>query len=174
MFYSKTPAGVFTGQLDVEWIAPNRFIYRPNPQDPLRYQTSRGELIQPQLMYTDAGSIPRLFWSVPQLGPWDFGPGYIIHDWLFEQHHCKIGDWQAYDFAQSADILAEALKTQMEKSASPDPTIVWAVHEAVRSTVAERLWAEGSCTPVEVPTPAAPGQLQVDSPHGVRILSIRF
>ena len=157
VFYSQTPTGRFAGKLTVEWIEPNQFIYRPDPQQPLVYTTSDGRKIQPRLMYTDAGSVPRLFWSSPGLGPWDFAPGYIIHDWLFEQHHCKEGDWQQYDFKRSADILAEAMKTQMQKSAKPDPTIVWAVHEAVSSEIARNLWDTGQCKPVSLAPSGAPG-----------------
>jgi hypothetical protein len=106
-------------------------------------------------MYTDAGSIPRLFWSTPGLGPWDFGPGYIIHDWLFEQHHCKEGDWQSFDFDRSAEVLAEAMKTQMAKAGKPEATVLWAVHEAVSSDIARNLWDAGECK--QVPVAAYPG-----------------
>src|SRR5687767_1631448 len=87
VFFDRTGTGVFSGKLDVEWIAPNQFIYRVHPTNPLTFVTADGRTIRPRTMYTDAGSIPRLFWSSPSLGPWDFAPGYIIHDWLFEQHH---------------------------------------------------------------------------------------
>jgi len=147
LFYSKTPTGSFSGKLTVEWIAPNQFIYRPDKLNPLIYVASDGKKIQPELMYTDGGSIPRLLWSAPSLGPWDFGPGYIIHDWLFEQHHCKIGDWSAYDFPKSAEILAEALKTQMAKASKPEPSLVYVIYEAVRSPIAEKLWNESPCKP---------------------------
>ena len=154
LFYSKTPTGRFLGKLTVEWIAPNQFIYRPDPSEPLVYTTADGRRIQPQLMYTDGGSIPRLFWSAPDLGPWDFAPGYIIHDWLFQQHHCQIGDWQNYDFPKSAQTLAEGIKTQMEKAGKPEPTIVYAIYSAVRSPVAENLWNRSTC--ITPPPPLTP------------------
>jgi hypothetical protein len=154
VFYAKTQTGAFSGKLTVEWIAPNQFIYRPDKDAPLVFTTPEGRRVQPQLMYTDGGSIPRLFWSAPSLGPWDFAPGYIIHDWLFQQHHCQSGDWQSYDFPKSAQILAEAIKTQMEKAGSPEPTIVFAIYEAVRSPIAEGLWNGNPCTtPVAASTP---------------------
>ena len=147
LFYSKTPTGSFSGRLTVEWIAPNQFIYRPDKVNPLIYVASDGHKIQPELMYTDGGSIPRLLWSAPGLGPWDFGPGYIIHDWLFEQHHCKVGDWATIDFPKSATILAEALKTQMVKASESDASLVYVIYEAVRSPIAEKLWNESPCKP---------------------------
>lgn len=153
-FYSQTPTGAFTGKLTVEWIEPNVFVYRPDPVAPLVYTTSDGRKIQPRTMLTDAGSVPRLFWSSPGFGPWDFAPGYIIHDWLFEQHHCKEGDWQSYDFERSARILAEGMKTQMIKAGKPEPTIVWAVYTAVSSEVAKKLWDTGTCTPAPAAIPA--------------------
>jgi hypothetical protein len=145
-FYAQTKNGSFTGKLTVEWIAPNQFVYRPDKDQPLVYVTSDGLRIQPQLMYTDGGSIPRLFWSAPDFGPWDFAPGYIIHDWLFHQHSCQLADWQKYDFPKSAQVLAEGIKTQMEKGGQPEPTVVYAIYEAVRSPIAQNLWDRSPCT----------------------------
>ena len=177
IFYSKLPTGTFSGKLDVEWIAPNQFIYRPHRFDPLIYSTADGHKIQPRAMFTDGGSIPRLFWSVSGFGPWDFAPGYIIHDWLFEQHHCKESDWQSYDFPSSALILAEAIKTQMVKAGDRDSTIVWAVHEAVSSPIARRLWDSGECKkppldPVVGSQGPAPAPVPFSQP--IKILTIDF
>lgn len=157
IFYAKTATGKFSGKLYVEWIAPNQFIYRPDELDPLVFVTSDGRRIQPRLMYTDGGSIPRLFWSAPNFGPWDFAPGYIVHDWLFEQHHCKTDDWVDYDFNASARILAEAMKSQMEKAGQPEPVVVYTVHEAVLSPIAARLWDGGACKPPPIAPQLAPG-----------------
>lgn len=176
IFYMKTPTGKFSGKLDVEWIAPNQFVYRPHPADPLIYMTSDGRKIQPRTMYTDGGSIPRLFWSSPGFGPWDFAPGYVIHDWLFVQHHCREGDWQAYDFPRSAEILAEAIKTQMEKGGTSEPTVVWAIHEAVSTPVAKRLWDVGECKQAPADAAAAPpsGAKAIPVPRPVKIMTIEF
>ena len=168
--YSRTPIGSFEGKLTVEWIAPNQFIYRPDPTRPLVYTAADGLKIEPRFMYTDGGSIPRLFWSAPGLGPWDFGPGYIIHDWLFEQHHCRTGDWTAISFSRSASLLAEALKTQMIRSGRPEPELLYAIHGAVSLPVAERLWNDGSCSaPPEFAAPPAPG---APKPKPITILTI--
>lgn len=170
LLYSRTPTGSFEGKLTVEWIAPNQFIYRPDPKKPLVYTAADGLKIEPRLMYTDGGSIPRLFWSASGLGPWDFGPGYIIHDWLFEQHHCRIGDWTAISFSRSASLLAEALKTQMVKSGRPEAELLYAIHGAVSLPVAERLWNDGSCRePLELAAPPAPG---APKPKPITILTI--
>jgi hypothetical protein len=157
VFYSRTATGTFSGKLTVEWVQPNLFIYRPDKDDPLQFTTPEGRRIQPQLMYTDGGSIPRLFWSAPDFGPWDFAPGYVIHDWLFQQHHCQTGDWRSYDFPKSAEILAQGIKTQMEKAGKPEPTVVWAIYEAVSSPIAENLWTKGSCVePVRLESKGTP------------------
>jgi hypothetical protein len=174
-FYSKTKTGAFSGKLDVEWIAPNQFVYRPDPVTPLVFVTSDGRRLQPREMYTDGGSVPRLFWSAPGYGPWDFAPGYIIHDWLFEQHHCKEGDWQTVTFDRSAEILAEAIKTQMEKSKKSDATLVWAVHEAVRTPIAKQLWDAGTCKP---PPPRGrddgPSSASTPASAPVKLMTISF
>jgi len=150
IFYSETPKnGTFSGKLYVEWIAPNEFIYSPDKDNPLTFITSEGDKITPQRMYTDGGSIPRLFWSAKNLGPWDFAPGFIIHDWLFEQHRCKKGDWKDYDLNSAAKVLAEAMKAQMEKHGKPEPVVAYAVYRAVQSQVAEKSWNEGDCRRVQ-------------------------
>lgn len=173
IFYTKTPSGKFVGRLDVEWIAPNLFIYRPNPTEPLAYTAADGKVIRPQLMYTDGGSIPRLFWSAPHMGPWDFAPGFIIHDWLFLQHRCKSGDWQEFSFERSADLLAEALKTQMTQSQQADPVVLWAIHEAVKTPVAKASWDSSDCRiPPGRALPTPPATLGVPAPVPIRILSI--
>ncbi len=157
VLYAKTSKGAFVGKLTVEWVATNLLICRPDKHDPLVFTTSDARRIQPQLKYTDGGSVPRLFWSASDLGPWSlwsFAPGNIVHDWLFQQYHFQIGDWQSYDFPKSAQILAERIKTQMEQAVNPEPTIVYAIYEAVRSPVAENLWNRSPCkTPPTATTP---------------------
>jgi hypothetical protein len=172
IFYAKTGTGGFSGKLTVEWIQPNLFIYRPDAESPLIYTTSDGRTIKPRVMYTDGGSIPRPFWSAPGFGPWDFAPGYIIHDWLFEQHHCREGDWADYDFRRSASVLAEAMKTQMVKFDKPEPTIVWAVYEAVSSPVAQGIWDRGKCSGVPLQAKGAPGA-PAPKPVTVRVIDFR-
>jgi hypothetical protein len=173
VLYEKTPAGKFAGRLNVEWIAPNLFVYRPDPAEPLTFTAADGKVIRPQLMYTDGGSIPRLFWSTPNMGPWDFAPGFIVHDWLFLQHRCKAGDWQDYSFDRSASILAEALKTQMAQSGQPDPVILWAIYEGVKTSTAKAAWDSTDCRiPPGRALPTPPGAPGAPGPMPIRILTI--
>src|SRR4051812_20596720 len=53
--YERTPVGKFAGRLNVEWIAPNLFVYRPDQVAPLTFTAADGSLVRPQLMYTDGG-----------------------------------------------------------------------------------------------------------------------
>jgi hypothetical protein len=175
-FYARTKTGTFSGKLDVEWIAPNQFIYRPHPTSPLVFTAADGKRYQPREMFTDGGSIPRLFWSSPGYAPWDFAPGYIIHDWLFEQHHCKEGDWQTVTFERSAEILAEAIKTQMEAANKSDSTLVWAVHAAVLTPVAREMWDTGTCKPAPqaARAPGAPSSATAPAAAPVKLKTISF
>jgi hypothetical protein len=55
----------------VEWIGPDRFILRPDP-DPtqrLTFTRANGDVITPREMYTDGGSIPRPLWVFRGLSP---------------------------------------------------------------------------------------------------------
>ncbi|HEY8012146.1 MAG TPA: DUF1353 domain-containing protein [Rudaea sp.] len=149
VIYQKTGHGEFKGDLDVRWIEPNQFIYMPSEENPLRFTTSDQRVIQPQKMYTDGGSIPQLFWGVPGLSPWGYAPAYIIHDWLFEAHHCDIPAYRDITFERSASILAEGIKTMMV--ANPEiesANALWAIYEAVNSPIAKSLWDKAqSCNP---------------------------
>ncbi len=86
------PGGTLSGKLVVQWVAENRFIYRPDAADPLRFRRPNGQEIVPQEIFTDGGSIPPVFWSLPGFSPWGYGPAYIVHDWLFQQHRCRLPD----------------------------------------------------------------------------------
>jgi hypothetical protein len=147
--YDRTHFGEFKGSLDVRWIKPDKFIYIPSQEDPLRFITSEKRVIAPQKMYTDGGSIPRLFWGVPGYSPWGYAPAYIIHDWLFEAHHCDIPEYRDITFEGSANILAEGIKTLMITNTAPqDETTLWAIYEAVRSPIAKSVWDRSeSCNP---------------------------
>jgi hypothetical protein len=143
--YQHTATGSFTGKLDVRWIEPDRFIYVPNTENPLRFTTSHGIVIQPDKMYTDGGSIPRLFWNIPGYSPWGYAPAYIIHDWLFEAHHCELTEYRDVSFEDSARELAEGIKTLMESGTAPrDETTLWAIYEAVLSPVAKAVWDQSN------------------------------
>lgn len=154
--YRKTPAGTLEGDLDVRWIKPDRFVYVPSTTNPLTFTTATRRVIVPRKMYTDGGSIPRLFWNVPGYSPWGYAPGYIVHDWLFVAHHCKFPDYQDVTFEESAAVLASAIKTLMVKKTAPtDETTLWAVYRAVKSPIARKLWDEGTC---DLPPPPPPGE----------------
>jgi len=145
VIYEQTKIGSFKGALDIHWIKPDRFIYVPNKDDPLRFTVS-GRTFEPRAMYTDGGSIPRLFWGVPNYSPWGYAPAYIIHDWLFDAHHCGDPEYIDISFERSAEILAEGIKTLMETGVAPrDKTTLWSIFEAVKSSVALSIWETGSC-----------------------------
>ncbi|MGD9864376.1 MAG: hypothetical protein AB7S99_14300 [Pseudodonghicola sp.] len=126
--YDATPAGEFRGSLFVMWVGEGgkagdgRFVYVPNPRDPLRLvrggDAPSPGVIQPEMIYTDGGSIPRAGQLFNGFAPWGYAPAYMIHDWLFVARHCltdgaptraerEIADME---FHESAEIIAEAIK----------------------------------------------------------------
>jgi len=68
--YFHTQAGHFTGSVFVMWVGEGNgsgdgnFLFVPDPRDPLiftrAHSQSHGAVIQPGLMYTDGGSIPKI------------------------------------------------------------------------------------------------------------------
>lgn len=79
--YEDLPEGRFKGTLFVMWVGEGsasvgsgRFVFVPMPNDPLTF--TRGhrngtvEVIEPQIMYTDGGSIPKLAQAFEGFSPW--------------------------------------------------------------------------------------------------------
>ncbi len=145
--YDNAETGEFTGVLEIRWLEPDRFLFVPNQTNPLRFKTAAGDrVIEPKPMYTDGGSIPRIFWSIPGYSPWGLAPAYIIHDWLFVAHHCNTAGYEDVSFPDSSRFMGESIKTLMETNRVPrDETLFFNVVAAVRTPIAKRLWDEGEC-----------------------------
>lgn len=142
----------------MEWTGPDEFVFRQNKARPFYFKRADGERIEPHSMKTDGGSIPRALWGVKDLSPWSYGPGYIIHDWLFEAHHCGLPEVKQHTVASSADVLEECLKTLMETNpkVQRDEGKLGLISFAVRTKIAENLWDHGVCNPPVAELPAAP------------------
>lgn len=163
--YLHTPAGQFKGSVFVMWVGEGNgsgdgnFLFVPDPRDPLIFTRadpqSHGGVIQPGLMYTDGGSIPKIAQVFNGFSPWGYAPGYMIHDWLFVGHHClvdgepgsRFDQIRDVNFDDSATILAEAIQAlvasnQVKRNDVAGETI----SGAVDSIVAKNLWDEtGAC-----------------------------
>jgi hypothetical protein len=112
--YDDVPVGRFEGVIELRWLFENHFLYTPHPEAPFRFIRANGEVIQPGPMVTDGGSVPPFFWGEASLNPWTYAPAYLLHDWLFRGYVCGYLPADAYTFRDTALIMAEALKTQME------------------------------------------------------------
>lgn len=154
--YKSTKTGKFKGLPHVIWNGmfkkekTPRFIYQPDPGNEFHFIRHNGQVIKPRLMDTDGGSIPRLLHGQYQYDPWTYAPGYIIHDWIFTAHKCNYSPDNAFSFKDSATILAECIKTQMEVGfVDYDGKTVkfpkrkftlYLIHLAVSSSIARKLW----------------------------------
>ncbi|WP_319408742.1 DUF1353 domain-containing protein [uncultured Desulfosarcina sp.] len=145
--YQDTAVGKFEGVVEVRWLEPDRFLFVPNKNNPLRFITANAtHVIKPNAMYTDGGSIPRIFWSIPGYSPWGLAPAYIIHDWIFVTHHCGIAGYENISFADSSRLMGESIKTLMEENMVPkDEALFFNVVAAVKTPIAERIWDNGEC-----------------------------
>lgn len=147
--YKDTPAASFSGKLDVRWVENNYFLFVPNQQDPLTLVRADGSKITPGLMFTDGGSIPKMFWGIDGYSPWGYAPAYMVHDWLFVTEHCKDHPDAKYSFDDSVIVMAEAMKAIMESNTEVRNYFVFeTVVEAIASPIAKRLWEKGKCVPV--------------------------
>jgi hypothetical protein len=143
--------GVLKGRVVVQWASQDEFIYLKG-SNPLSFKPSfMNTAIVPETMYTDGGSIPRIFWSIPGLSPWGLGPAYIIHDWLFLVHRCQRpapAEVAAITFEQSAQILAEVGKSLVVAGLIKDnqlEQIVWAIRTKYARDIWDRPATPGEC-----------------------------
>jgi hypothetical protein len=146
--------GILKGRVVVQWAREDKFIYLKT-SNPLSFKPSfLNTPIVPKTMYTDGGSIPRIFWSIPGLSPWGLGPAYVIHDWLFEVHRCHRPappEVAAITFEQSAQVLAEVGKSLVDAGLIDNnklEEIVW----AIRTRYARNIW-DSPPTPHECAIP---------------------
>ena len=142
--YSVTKPGELKGKLKVEWIEPDKFIFRPDKDNPLTFTRYNNDTIKPGIMYTDGGSIPRPLWALRNYSPWGYAPAYIIHDWLFHMKNCQLSGYEKLTLEEAAWVLSEVMKTLMEKQGQ-DILTLYSVFEAVKSPVASNLWNSGIC-----------------------------
>ena len=139
--YAATPTGTFQNadRISLRWLEPDWFEYTPDPAAPFSFTRASGEVIMPERMATDGGSIPRPLWFRKNLSPWCYVPAFLVHDWEFDQHHAGA---TPKDFDAVRDTLAEGLKTLMETGVCPKSEVTFrAIYAGVSSWIAKRIWA---------------------------------
>lgn len=153
------------------WVGANKFVYVPgdNATYSFTFETSEGHVLAPGLMYTDGGSIPRFAQGLKGFSPWDYGPAYIVHDWVFYARNCAVDhllrdedpfeDRRRFadvyrmpggivmDFHASSRVLAEAIWAIMDDGeVRRAPFSAAVISSAVDSAFALALWNEtGAC-----------------------------
>lgn len=121
--YRTDADGHFSGDLFVMWVGEGgasgdgTFVFVPNRNNPLTFTWTDAEnnkqVVQPEMMYTDGGSIPKFAQVFNGFGPWGYAPAYMIHDWLYMARHCNVDGTPteaearvaAITFQESAEIL---------------------------------------------------------------------
>ena len=157
LHYSKTRTGEIKGRLIVEWMAPDRFLYIPDPSQPLTFTRSDKTAITPQRMITDGGSIPRPLWALRNYSPWGYGPAFIVHDWLFVMQDCQLPGFEDWTVDEAAHVMSEVMKTLMEKPGFDygDEATIYRMYLAVQSPPARQAWEDRNCQ--SPPSPTADG-----------------
>ncbi|MEO8530161.1 MAG: hypothetical protein ABI459_02980 [Deltaproteobacteria bacterium] len=156
--YPNRPAGQFQGQVFLMWVddggpdGQGVFLFIPNPHDPFRFTRAAAgqfQTIEPAMIYTDGGSVPKLAQAFRGFSPWGYGPAYILHDWLFAARKCSnagqsdlgLTGIETMPFQTSADILAEAIKTLIaERRVSPDDVAPHLISAAVAGPASNAIW----------------------------------
>ena len=148
--YEQVGLGRLHGRVMVMWVGYDDFVYIPSPALPFAFETAiSGKPIQPGLMYTDGGSLPRIAQIFNGFSPWGFGPAYAIHDWIFFARHCRIdgkdGPWfddvRNISLDDAAFILAEVIKTLIDYGQVRNNAFAGnVISNAVDSTIAAAFW----------------------------------
>ncbi|OYU40324.1 MAG: hypothetical protein CFE33_07275 [Pseudorhodobacter sp. PARRP1] len=163
--YAEAPVGKLSGTVLVMWVGESqagegdgRFVYVPSAT-PLRFQRTNPDAtlttIEPEMMYTDGGSIPALAQVFKGFSPWGYAPAYILHDWLFVARKC-VNDGMAdpeqakvaqMPFGESAEVAAEVIKTLITtNTVAPNDVAPGLITAAVAGPVARERWNQkGAC-----------------------------
>jgi hypothetical protein len=163
--YDKADPGKFTGRIYLMWIddggasGSGTFVFVPVPGQELTFTRQNPAAtvkeIKPEMMYTDGGSVPRIAQAFKGFSPWGYAPAYMVHDWLFIARNCitdgtPIGrepDIAGMEFAESADVMAEAIKTLVEQNMVKKNDVSEAIiPSVVGGPITRGLWEkEGAC-----------------------------
>lgn len=163
--YQKAKAGEFTGRIFLMWIddggvlGSGTFVFVPVPGQELTFTRKNPaatvKSITPEMMYTDGGSIPRVAQAFKGFSPWGYAPAYMVHDWLFIARNCikdgtpmgREGDIAGMEFAESADVMAEAIRTLVAQNMVKKNDVSEAIiPSVVGGPIARGLWdKEGAC-----------------------------
>ena len=146
--YESTESGELKGKLIVEWIDQDTFVFLPDAKDPLTFVRANKQVIRPQRMLTDGGTIPRALRVIKSYSPWGYAPAFIIHDWLYQMKHCKLAGHNKLDVELAATIMSEVIKTIMEnpKHGGKNSLIMYSMYQAVRTKAAQGYWDTGKCS----------------------------
>ncbi len=151
-FYNNVECGSYTTYCNaVSLPGQDNFEFIQNKNLPyFSYVTSAGRAITPNSMSFNGGSIPNFLRVFKTLSPTFYISAYLIHDWLFKCHQENLGVDQDFSFQDTAKILAEGIKTLMEKGYyKPDGNLekleknedaLYLIYLAVRSPIAKLIW----------------------------------
>ncbi len=150
--YNNLKTGKFYNLPVLTWNGPDTFLFTQSPHKPFKFETSSGRTIEPQTMPTDGGSIPYIFRMLKKYSPWGYAPAFIIHDWLFHAHKNNISPDNDWAFEETADIMAECIKTLMEvgftnvdgklQILEKEEDTLYLMFLAVKSFEAKKIWNE--------------------------------
>ena len=164
--YDKAPPGAFDGNIYLMWIddggssGDGKFVFVPVPGKELTFirnekANATVRTIVPEMMYTDGGSIPRMAQIFNGFSPWGYAPAYMVHDWIFVAKNCTTDNDPQGDeaqiadmkFEESADIMAEAIKTLVaEKRVKPNDVSERVIPGVVGGSISRGLWEQqGAC-----------------------------
>lgn len=163
--YTSAQAGRFDGRIFLMWIddggamGDGTFLFVPVPGQELKFTRKNPKatvkVIRPEMMYTDGGSIPRLAQAFKGFSPWGYAPAYMVHDWLFIAKNCLTdgtpqgneGDIAGMEFPESADVMAEAIRTLVAQNmVKPDDVSKAVISSVVGGPISRSLWTQkGAC-----------------------------
>ena len=165
--YTTVKEGTFEGEVAVVWLrgtgdaGDGTFIYVPTPGNPLTFTRPEGETagreIEPPMMYTDGGSVPGIARAFRGFTPWNYGPAYIVHDWVFMARQClntgktdaRYKALETLTFQDSAEIIAESIKAlEISKRVKAKDISAPAVTYAVTSPFSKARWNATECNEV--------------------------
>ncbi|MBY5426997.1 hypothetical protein [Rhizobium leguminosarum] len=125
-------------RIDLRWCAPDWFEYIPNEDAHFYFTKPNAEQVSPGRLFTDGGSIPKLFTFAKNLSPWGYLPAFLLHDWQFDLHHSGAS---GESFESVRDTMMEALKTLMVMGTFPRSELDFnLIYVGINSSIARDVW----------------------------------
>ncbi len=132
-------------------LAQDKFLFEPDPADPLVFKRADGTVIRPQAMFTDCGTVLQVLRAIKAYSPRGYAAAFLVHDWMFVVKHSRLASHEKQTLQEAVNVMAEAIKTLMQKPnfGGVNKLVHYSMYQGVLSSTAQEYWDNGGCNKPE-------------------------